>query len=106
MNCFFGFPGSLHVFWLGFIPGGLYRVTATTIRLWQPGGTVELPRARIAAVKPRNVSHVIVRLDTGQRFVLNLFHLGTSGFDVVMGALHESLALNRTRRAARRGRSD
>lgn len=95
-------PGGLRVYLLSLIPGGLYRVTPSMIRLWQPIGTVEIPRSQIAAVKPRHISHVVVRLYSGQRFVLNLFFLGNRS-DVVLVALRESIVTNHVRRAMGHG---
>jgi hypothetical protein len=81
-----------------------YRASATSLWVHQPGGWVELPRDQIAAVKVCSVSHVIVRLYDGRRYVLDLFRFGGAAFEAVLAGLDQAQRENQRRRA-RRGRN-
>jgi hypothetical protein len=78
-------------------PGGC-KVSPAEIRVRQREGWITIPRDQVHAVKFRNISHLIVRLFDGRRFVLNLFRFPNWQVDRVANALSESQRVNEARR--------
>src|SRR5690349_25121470 len=82
-------------------PGGS-KVSPGEIRVRQREGWIVIPRDQVHAVKFKNISHLIVRLFDGRRFVLNLFRFPNWEVDRVADSLKDAHRENAERRAAPR----